>query len=99
MSVGAKVRTQLARHAPRLEEAVVRANWRRHNRDRAFDPAAINDPVQHRLVGDLTRDGVAMTTFDELVGTPELFEEAAARARQLHADWRPEEAAEGSKAS
>jgi hypothetical protein len=99
MSVGAKVRTQLARHAPRLEEAVVRANWRRHNRDRAFDAASISDPVQRRLVGDLTRDGVAVATFDELVGAPELFEEAADRARQLHADWRPEEAEEGSKAS
>jgi hypothetical protein len=99
MSVGAKVRDQLARHAPRLEEAVVRANWRRHNRDRGFDPAAIADPVQRRLAGDLDREGVAVTTFDELVGDLELFEQAAAQARQLHGAWRPENAEEGSKAS
>src|SRR5437588_11963654 len=99
MSVGAKVRGQLARPAPRLEEAVVRANWRRYNRDRGFDPAEIADPVQRRLAGDLDRDGVAVSTFGELVGDSELFEQAAARAHGLHSAWRPEDAEEGSKAS
>ena len=99
MSVGAKVRNQLARHAPRLEEAVVRANWRRHNRDRAFDPAAVTDPLQRRLAEGLTRDGVAVGTFDELIGDRELWDAAAAEAHRLHAAWKPQEAEEGSKAS
>jgi hypothetical protein len=99
MSVGARVRSQLAKRAPRLEEAVVRANWRRHNRDRAFDPAAIADPGQRRLVGELARDGVTVTTFDELIGDEALWDAAAAEARRLHDAWTPQEAAEGSKAS
>jgi hypothetical protein len=99
MSVGTKVRSQLARHAPKLEEAVVRANWRRHNRDRAFDPAAIADPVQRRLADGLARDGVAVGTFDELFGDDALWNEAAAEAARLHAAWTPQEAEAGSKAS
>ena len=99
MSVGAKVRSQLAKRAPRLEEAVVRANWRRHNRDRPFDRAAISDPVQRRLVDGLHRDGVAVGTFEELIGERELWDAAAGQARELHAAWRPEAAEEGSKAS
>jgi hypothetical protein len=99
MSVGAKVRGQLARRAPRLEEAVVRANWRRHNRDRAFDPASVTDPVQRQLADELTREGVAVSTFDELVGDAALWEEAAAASARLHAAWQPQEAEAGSKAS
>jgi Phytanoyl-CoA dioxygenase (PhyH) len=99
MSVGARVRSQLAKHAPKLEEAVVRANWRRHNRNRAFDPASIADPVQRRLVEGLHRDGVAVGTFEELIGDRDLWDAAAAEAQRLHAAWQPEEAEEGSKAS
>src|SRR5919198_5476507 len=73
MSVGARVRGQLAKHAPKLEEAVVRANWRRHNRGRAFDRETIHDPLQRRLVDELRRDGVAVTTFHELIGEGELW--------------------------
>jgi hypothetical protein len=99
MSVGAKVRGQLARHAPKLEEAVVRANWRRHNRDRAFDPASLTDPVQRRLAEELTRAGVSVGTFDELIGDSALWDEAATKARELHGAWKPREAEAGSKAS
>ena len=99
MSVGAKVRGQLAKRAPKLEEAVVRANWRRHNRNRSFDRETIRDPVQRRLVEDLRRDGVAVTTFDELIGDGELWRAAAAQARGLHEAWTPQEAEAGSKAS
>jgi hypothetical protein len=99
MSVGAKVRSQLARRAPRLEEAVVRANWRRHNRDRAFDPASLTDPVQRRMADELTRDGVTVGTFEELIGDRPLWEAAAAEAARLHAAWTPQEAEAGSKAS
>src|SRR5919201_4919650 len=100
MSVGARVRAQLAKHAPGLEERAVRAHWRRRNRDRAFAPEQVTDPALRALLDGLSRDGVAVGTFDELIGDRALFEAAAARARELHAAWRPEEEAEaGSKAS
>ncbi|HEX6699615.1 MAG TPA: hypothetical protein VF101_02700 [Gaiellaceae bacterium] len=97
MSVAAKVRHQLAKRAPRLEEAAVRANWRRHNRSRAFDPAAIADPTQRRLVERLTRDGVVVSTFDEVIGDAGLWSEAAEKAGRLHEAWTPEDAEAGSK--
>jgi Phytanoyl-CoA dioxygenase (PhyH) len=99
MSVAARVRGQLAKHAPRLEEAAVRANWRLRNRDRAFSPDQVADPTQRRLIDALRRDGVVVSTFDELVGDRALFDEAAAQARRLHEQWRPQEAEAGSKAS
>ena len=100
MSVGARVRAQLAKRAPGLEEKAVRANWRRRNRDRAFSPEQVTDPALRALLDDLSRDGVAVGTFDELIGDRALWEEAAARAHELHSAWRPDEDAEaGSKAS
>jgi phytanoyl-CoA dioxygenase PhyH len=99
MSVGARVRAQLAKHAPGLEEKAVRAHWRRRNRDRAFAPEQVTDPALRALLDGLDRDGVAVGTFEGLVGDRALWDEAAAKARELHAAWRPEEAEEGSKAS
>jgi hypothetical protein len=99
MSVGAAVRQQLAKHAPRLEEAAVRANWRLKNRNRAFSPDDVADSKQRELIDALHRDGVVVTSFDELIGDQALFAEAAAEARRLHEAWKPEEAAEGSKAT
>jgi hypothetical protein len=99
MSVGAAVRQQLAKHAPRLEEAAVRANWRLKNRNRAFSPDDVADSKQRELIDALHRDGVVVTSFDELIGDQALFDEAAAEARRLHEAWKPEEAAEGSKAT
>src|ERR671936_260137 len=97
MSVAAKVGRRLAKGAPRLEEAAVRATWRRHNRSRACDPAAIADSTQRRLVEGLTRDGVVVSTFDEVIGDAVLWREAAEKARRLHADWKPADAEAGSK--
>jgi phytanoyl-CoA dioxygenase PhyH len=99
MSVGARVRAQLAKHAPGLEEKAVRAHWRRRNRDRAFAPEQVTDPALRALLDGLDRDGVAVGAFEGLVGDRALWDEAAAKARELHAAWRPEEAEEGSKAS
>jgi len=99
MSVGAAVRQQLAKRAPRLEEAAVRANWRLKNRNRAFSPADVSDPKQRQLIDALHRDGVVVTSFDELIGDQALFDEAAAEARRLHELWEPQEAEAGSKAT
>jgi phytanoyl-CoA dioxygenase PhyH len=99
VSVGARVRAQLAKRAPGLEEKAVRANWRLRNRDRGFAPETVTDPAQRALLDGLTRDGVAVGTFEDLIGDQALWAEAASRAERLHADWRPEEADAGSKAS
>jgi hypothetical protein len=99
MSVGAAVRQQLAKHAPRLEEAAVRANWRLKNRNRAFSPDDVADSKQRELIDALHRDGVVVTSFDELIGDQALFDEAAAEARRLHEAWKAEEAEAGSKAT
>jgi hypothetical protein len=99
MSVGARVRAQLAKRAPGLEEKAVRANWRRRNRDRGFEPETVTDPAQRALLDGLARDGVAVGTFEDLIGDRALWAEAAAHAEELRAGWRPEEAEAGSKAS
>ena len=84
MSVGGRVREQLAKRAPRLEEVVVRANWRRHNRQRSFDPKAVATPTQRELIGALTADGFARSAFAALIGDQSLFDEAAAQAQRLY---------------
>jgi hypothetical protein len=83
MSVASRVLVQLAKRAPRLEEAVVRKNWRRHNRSRAFDPANVDQPAR-AFVDQLAANGFARGRFDELFGDAALFDEAAAQARQLY---------------
>jgi hypothetical protein len=99
VTVQARVREQLAKRAPRLEEAVVRAHWRRRNRHRAFSPDGLAG-TERALVEQLTGDGFAVCRFEELFGDRELFDEAAEQARHLY-DRRPEptDAASGSKES
>jgi hypothetical protein len=86
MRIGARIRHELARRAPRLEEAAVQANWRRRNRTRAFSPARVTDPSQQVLVAALSRDGFAVTSFEELFGDRSMFDEAARHARRLYED-------------
>jgi hypothetical protein len=90
MTVAARVRAELAKRAPRVEQAAVRANWRRRNRGRGFDATAVVDPVQRRLAAELREQGFARTTFEELVADPALFAEAAAEADRLY-EQRPRE--------
>jgi Phytanoyl-CoA dioxygenase (PhyH) len=78
-----RVLEQLARRAPKVEEAVVRANWRRHNRSRAFDPGRVEKPALV-FVDQLARNGFARGGFEELFGETALFDEAAAQARRLY---------------
>lgn len=85
MRVGARVRGQLAKRAPRLEEAAARANWRRRNRARSFSLDTLTDPGQCALVEALSQEGYAVCRFADLFGDRALFEEAAERARDLHA--------------
>ena len=91
MTVAARVRAQLAKRAPRVEQAAVRANWRRRNRGRGFDGDAVVDPVQRKLVDELREQGFAQARFDELVRDPQLFAEAAAEADRLY-EQRPRDA-------
>jgi Phytanoyl-CoA dioxygenase (PhyH) len=84
VTLQARVLEQLARRAPKVEEAVVRANWRRHNRSRAFDPADVTDPSQRALLDQLLQNGSARGRFEDLFGETALFDEAAARAQRLY---------------
>jgi hypothetical protein len=81
MSIGAKVHEQLAKRAPRLDELAIRARWRAANRARLFRPGPVEPRVQ-RILDDLKRDGIAIAGFDELFGSTELYETAAADARR-----------------
>jgi hypothetical protein len=83
VTVQARVLGQLAKRAPRLEEAVVRANWRRHNRSRAFDPGGVEPPAR-AFVDQLAANGFARGRFEELFGETALFDEAAALAQRLY---------------
>ena len=83
MTVQARVLGQLAKRAPRLEEAVVRANWRRHNRSRAFDPRGVEPPAR-AFVDQLAANGFARGRFEELFGETALFDEAAVLAQRLY---------------
>jgi hypothetical protein len=83
VTLQARVLAQLAKRAPRLEETVVRANWRRHNRSRAFNLAEV-EPRARAFVYQLTANGFARGSFDELFGDTALFEEAAAQAQRLY---------------
>src|SRR5438132_3316267 len=99
MSVASRVLAQLAKRAPRVEEAAVRSNWRRRNRARAFDPSGVTAPTQRALLEQLAANGFARGRFEELFGETALFDEAAAQAKRLYeqrAD-RLEGDAEGSK--
>jgi len=95
VSVGSTIRTQLARRAPGLEDRLVRANWRLHNRSRSFSGALPGE--LDGVVGGLRRDGVVITDFDTVFGgEPELFDAADALVQELYERERPQ-AAEGGK--
>ena len=89
MSVASRIRGQLARRAPGLEERAARAAWRLRNRERSYP----GDTLEPRLTGfaeKLRRDGVARGEFDELIGDRDLFGAAAAEADRLYTQPRAE---------
>jgi hypothetical protein len=98
MSVATKIRSRLARHAPRLEDKAQLTAWRLRNRDRGVHP-----PLPDRLepvLETLQRDGVAITDADTVFGDSEPFDAAAARAEELYRAPREESDADaGSKAT
>jgi hypothetical protein len=99
VSALARARSQLAKHAPRLEAAAVRANWRRRNRRRSIRSKAAA-PRARPLLDGLLRDGVVSGPFEELFGNRVLFDEAAAAAARLRqAPRRNEPSRAGSKSS
>jgi hypothetical protein len=94
------IRNQLATRAPKLEEAAVRAVWRRRNRDRALPSDQPLAPGLRELIGRLRTEGVCVTDAGTVFGDRALFEAAADVARELHE--RPRERAEaeaGTKAT
>ena len=71
----------------------MRANWRRHNRSRSFYRAEA-EPRARAFVDQLTTNGFARGSFDDLFGGTALFDEAAARAQRLY-EQRGEQHGEG----
>jgi hypothetical protein len=73
-----------------------RAKWRLRNRARSV--SATSDPGLAPLVEGLRSDGIVLTGAETILGDGDLYERAAARARELYAA-RPEraEAEAGSK--
>lgn len=69
--MASRIRSELARRAPGLEDRIAVASWRRWNRDRAHVNGAA-PPALAGLVERLHRDGVvitdAETVFDEGTG-------------------------------
>jgi hypothetical protein len=99
MNVTARIRGQLARHAPKLDDRIALTAWRRRNRDRALDAARPAEPIAG-LVDRLHRDGVVITDAATVFGGRDEFEAAAAKARELYERPREAESAEaGSKAT
>lgn len=92
------IRRELARRAPKLDDRLQETAWRRRNRERALD---VEPPAQLRgVVERLRADGVAITDVDTVFGDRALYDEAAARARELYERPREEQSAEaGSKAT
>jgi Phytanoyl-CoA dioxygenase (PhyH) len=76
----------------------VRANWRRRNRPRAFDPEQVEDPARS-FVEQLRSQGFARGRFEDLFGETALFEEAAAQAQRLYERRDQKPAAGGTKAT
>jgi Phytanoyl-CoA dioxygenase (PhyH) len=81
MSIGTLVREQLQKHAPGLDEKAVRARWRAKNRSRRYRPGTLDGPAG-RLLDDLRRNGIAIGRFEELFGSDELYQAAAADAHR-----------------
>jgi hypothetical protein len=99
MSLGARVRTQLGKRAPRLEERLVRTNWRRRNRPRSLSRDTVTDPVLRSCIDSLAAEGYAVCTFRELFGDDALFEEATSEAARLRSSTRAADPAEDEKSS
>jgi len=91
--------SRLEHRAPALGDRVVRANWRRRNRSRAYDPAAVPERLRP-ILARLRKDGVVITDVDAVFGDSSVYDSAAARAQELYRAPRGEAEAEaGSKAT
>lgn len=80
MGVRGLVRS-LAGRSPEQKE---RERWRAQNASRLFDPPGLRDPGSQELYERLRTDGVSIGRFEELFGSRALFDEAAARAREVY---------------
>lgn len=99
MSVAAAIRSRIARRAPKLDDRLALAAWRRRNRDRQLDEPDV-PPAVAGVLDALRRDGVAITDAKTVFGDRALYEQAEAQAEQLYRRPRDRgDAAEGSKAT
>lgn len=58
--------------------------WHERNADRLFEPTPLTDLELDGILGRLREDGVAIARFEQLFGSPQLFDEALARARPVY---------------
>jgi phytanoyl-CoA dioxygenase PhyH len=91
MGIGRLVHEQLARRAPRLDRLAVRTRWRANNRARGFRPGRL-DGAAGSLLDGLKRDGIALGRFEDVFGSEELYEAAAADAHRRAEGARAEHA-------
>jgi hypothetical protein len=97
MALRTTIRQQLARRAPRIDDAAARAVWKRRNKDRAYEGS---NAAVAPLVERLRRDGVLSTDAETVFGDLALFDAAAAEAQTLYDRPRDKvEAAAGTKAT
>jgi Phytanoyl-CoA dioxygenase (PhyH) len=99
VSVKTALRHRLAQYAPGIDDRLARARWRVRNRDRSYSPNGLA-PSLRGVLDELRRSGVAITDAGALFDDPALYDEAAARARELY-ESRPVRQAseEGTKES
>src|SRR5437870_11052859 len=91
--------SRLEHRAPTLGDRVVRANWRRRNRSREYDPAQVPSRLRP-IVDQLRDDGVVISDMDSVFGDRSVYDSAAARAQELYRAPRDDgEAESGSKAT
>jgi hypothetical protein len=97
MALRTALRQQLARRAPRLDDAAARAVWKRRNKDRAYEHV---EPAVAPIVDALRRDGVVITDVSTVFGDDSLFRLAADEVQTLYDRPREQlDAAAGSKAT
>jgi hypothetical protein len=97
MALRTTIRQQLARRAPRIDDAAARAVWKRRNKDRAYEGG---NAAVAPLVERLRRDGVLITDAETVFGDLALFDAAAAEAQTLYDRPRDKvDAAAGTKAT
>jgi hypothetical protein len=88
MSLLTVARRQLAKRAPKLEDAARQRRWRAENRSRALDVRPTLDAEQQRVATELVEKGIVVTDFGSLFGSTKLFDAARGEAERMYREHR-----------